>query len=206
MIATEAFEHFMRDHQSLVYTLAWRMLNNEAEAQDISQEVFLRAYRHFNELQSRATPTAWLRVVTRNLCLNHLVRYRYRWRFFSELHREQPDGSEAPEWTIADVRETDVTAFDQRQLVEQALSGLPSAQRVALVLYHFENLNFGQIAARLRISLSKVKMDIFRGRAALRRWLRGQQKREAWAVHRRPSEMAGLSSAFGRGLLLCPGH
>jgi hypothetical protein len=60
---------------------------------------------------------------------------------------------------------------DHRRLLEQALQKLPSAQRVPLVLFHFENLTYEEIAAKLRISLSKVKTDIFRGREALRKKL-----------------------------------
>ena len=58
---------------------------------------------------------------------------------------------------------------DRRALVEQALQKLPAAQRVPLVLHHFEELTYGEIAAKLGVSLGKVKTDIFRGREALRR-------------------------------------
>ena len=61
---------------------------------------------------------------------------------------------------------------DRRALVEQALQKLPVAQRVPLVLFHFEELTYGEIAAKLGVSLGKVKIDIFRGREALRRQLR----------------------------------
>lgn len=71
---------------------------------------------------------------------------------------------------------------DRRQLVHQALQKLPEAQRVPLVLYHFENLRYEEIAVKLGVSLSKVKTDIFRARDALRRRLKltiGDE--EGWA-------------------------
>src|SRR5690606_25444286 len=60
---------------------------------------------------------------------------------------------------------------DRRELLEQALQKLPDSQRVPLVLYHFEDMSYEEIAAHLRISLSKLKTDIHRGREALRRKL-----------------------------------
>jgi RNA polymerase sigma-70 factor (ECF subfamily) len=69
--------------------------------------------------------------------------------------------------------------------VEQALQKLPPAQRVPLVLYHLEELSYEEIAAKLRVSLAKVKTDIFRGREALRKKLRlqmGEEIRAAWDV------------------------
>ena len=65
-----------------------------------------------------------------------------------------------------------VDQADRRALVEQALQKLPAAQRVPLVLFHFEDLAYEEIAAKLGVSLGKVKTDIFRGREALRQRLR----------------------------------
>jgi RNA polymerase sigma-70 factor, ECF subfamily len=110
--------------------------------------------------------------VTRNLCLNHLTRYRARWRFFSEFSLEQKDDDREIEFAAPDTFEQDLETKDNRRLLEVALQKLPATQRVPLVLYHFEDLGYEEIAAKLRISLGKVKTDIFRGREALRKKLR----------------------------------
>jgi RNA polymerase sigma-70 factor, ECF subfamily len=172
MTDTDNFEAFMRAYQNMVFTTAIRLLGNEAEAQDVSQEVFLKAYERFADLQHSPTVGGWLKTVTRNLCLNHLTRYRARWRFFSELFSSESDEDftidiPAPE-TIGD----EVDGADRRRLLEHALQKLPASQRVPLVLYHFEHQRYEEIAAKLGISLSKVKTDIFRGREALRRKLK----------------------------------
>src|SRR5512132_1066678 len=91
MTDTHQFEVFMRAYQDMVYTTAVRLLGNEAEAEDISQEVFLKAYERCSDLSKSTTVGGWLKTVTRNLCLNHLSRYRARWRFFSEFSPEQKD-------------------------------------------------------------------------------------------------------------------
>ena len=173
MTDTEQFEAFMKAYQNMVFTTAVRLLANEAEAEDVSQEVFLKAYERYAELKDSPTIGGWLKTVTRNLCLNHLSRYRARWRFFSEIaaDRDEEDAS-MPEWAAPDTHEQQVATADQRQLLETVLQKLPPAQRVPLVLYHFEEMSYEEIAARLRVSLSKVKTDIHRAREALRRKLK----------------------------------
>lgn len=70
----------MRSYQDMVYSTAMRLLGSDADAQDMAQEAFMRAYDHFADLQGSTTAGGWLKTVTRNLCLNHLTRYRARWR------------------------------------------------------------------------------------------------------------------------------
>lgn len=162
----------MQDYQNMVFSTAYRLLGNTADAEDIAQEAFLKAYTHFGDLRDRRAAGGWLKTVTRNLALNHLTRYRARWRFFSEFDR---DGDDRPgfEARLAgeDVTELEAETADQRALLEVALNRLPDSQRVPLVLYHFENLSYDEIARQLRVSLGKVKTDIHRGREALRRRL-----------------------------------
>lgn len=174
----------MRDYQNMVFSTAMRLVANQAEAEDIAQEVFLKAYERFGDLRESPTAGGWLKTVTTNMSLNHLARYRSRWSFFSELFggRGQDDEQE-PEFAAPENVEEELANADRRALVEQALQKLPPAQRVPLVLYHLEDLSYEEIAAKLRVSLGKVKTDIFRGREALRKKLgaqRAAETRAAW--------------------------
>ena len=85
------FEAFVRQHQDLVFATAVRLLGRVAEAEDVSQTVFMKAFQRFGEIGGSPSAAGWLRTVTTNLCLNHLSRYRARWQFFSEL--DAPDES-----------------------------------------------------------------------------------------------------------------
>lgn len=163
------FTTFMRNYQNMVFSTAARITGNDAQAEDISQEVFLKAYDNYDHLSTSPTAGGWLKTVATNLSLNHLSRYRNRWRFFSELKREESGEGDAPEVDFAapDTFFAGVEAADRRVLVEQALAQLPEHQRVPLVLYHFEDMPYDEIAKRLRVSLAKVKTDILRARAAL---------------------------------------
>ena len=83
----------MNRHQNRVFSTAMRLVANSAEAEDIAQEVFLKAYERFAELSQSPTVRWWLKRVATNLSLNYLSRYRARWSFFSELFRgEEGDG------------------------------------------------------------------------------------------------------------------
>jgi RNA polymerase sigma-70 factor, ECF subfamily len=171
MIEAQQFETFVQNYQNMVYSTAMRLLANQTEAEDISQEVFLKAYERFGELRGSPTVGGWLKTVATNLSLNHLSRYRARWSFFSEMSSGEDDEREIEFPANEDLREQ-VAQADCHELVERALRQLPSAQRVPLVLYHLEGLSYEEIAAKLNVSLGKIKTDIFRGREALRRKLR----------------------------------
>lgn len=173
MTQAQQFELFMQNYQNMVFSTAMRLVANPAEAEDISQEVFLRAYERFAELVNSPTAGGWLKTVATNLSLNHLSRYRARWSFFSELFSRSGDEDDRP-FDIASEESIDeeLGRADCHEIVEQALRKLPTAQRVPLVLFHLEGLRYEEIAAKLNVSLGKVKTDIFRGREALRRKLK----------------------------------
>jgi RNA polymerase sigma-70 factor (ECF subfamily) len=166
------FEAFMKAYQNMVFSTAVRLVGNQAEAEDISQEVFLKAYERYAELSQSPTVGGWLKTVTTNLCLNHLSRYRARWRFFSEMFSAGDDDDFTVEIPAPNTINERLDESDHRRLLEQALRKLPQAQRVPLVLFHFEDLSYEEIAAKLSISLSKVKTDIFRARESLRQKLK----------------------------------
>ena len=173
----------MRDYQNMVFSTAMRLVANQAEAEDIAQEVFLKAYERFGDLRESPTAGGWLKTVATNMSLNHLARYRSRWSFFSELFGGKgQDDEQEPEFAAPENVEEELANADRRALVEQALQKLPPAQRVPLVLYHLEDLSYEEIAAKLRVSLGKVKTDIFRGREALRKKLGTRQAAETRAA------------------------
>ena len=175
MADPQQFEAFMLKYQNMVYSTAMRLLANPTEAQDVAQEVFLKAYERFAELGDSPTAGGWLKTVATNMSLNHLTRYRARWSFFSELVRgNDPDEAEPVEFAAPDTIEQDLEQADRHQVVETALAKLPPAQRVPLVLFHLQGLSYEEIAAKLNVSLGKVKTDIFRAREGLRKRLRTQ--------------------------------
>jgi RNA polymerase sigma-70 factor (ECF subfamily) len=156
----------MRAYQDMVFSTAARITGRDGPAEDIAQQVFLKAYENFAQLRTSPAAGGWLKTVARNLALNHATRYRRRWRFFSEMRSDDDDDAEMeipqPETAAADLDDD-----ARRAIVAEALQELPDHRRLPLVLYHFEEMSYEQIAQQLGISLSKVKIDIMRARGAL---------------------------------------
>jgi RNA polymerase sigma-70 factor, ECF subfamily len=166
----------MRAYQDMVFSTAARLAGNETQAEDIAQEVFIRAYEHFEDLRTSATAGGWLKTVTTNLTINYLTRYRKRWRFFSEMRPASDDSeTEGPEldWEVPDTILAEMSAEERCDIVDTALRRLPDHQRLPLVLYHFDDLSYQEIADKLNVSLTKIKTDIRRARAALLPMLQG---------------------------------
>lgn len=160
------FEAFLLEFQDMVYATAVRLLGSPAEAEDVAQTVFLKAYERFDQIGTSPTAAGWLKTVTTNACLNHLSRYRNRWRFFSELGtadaltvEQRSSGPQEPRTSGPQ---------DPDSVLDLALRRLPPHQRVPIVLFHFDDLSYQQIAERLGVSVGKVKTDIHRGRETLR--------------------------------------
>jgi RNA polymerase sigma-70 factor (ECF subfamily) len=172
MVDPQRFERLVCDYQDMVFTVAFRLVGQRAEAEDIAQTVFIKAYEHFAMLEAIESPGGWLRTVTRNLALNHLTRYRARWRMFSEMGNKDSDEDYAAQVPAPHSKRSPLDAAERAALVESALGALPEAQRISLVLFYFHNMSGEEIAERLNISLAKVKTDMHRGRETLRKRLR----------------------------------
>lgn len=164
------FENFVRQHQDMVFGIAVRMLGDPSEAEDVAQTVFLKAYERFDDLRCSPAVGGWLRTVTTNLCLNHLTRFRARWKLFSQL-RSADEGGDRPyedELVAKEDQNEDLERAEQNARLERGIRQLPPHQRVPIVLYHFEERSYREIAEVLGVSLGKIKTDIHRGREALR--------------------------------------
>ncbi len=171
MSDVDRFEAFVYRFQDMVFATAIRLLGRPADAEDVAQTVFLRAFERFDQIGDSPAAPGWLKTVTTNLCLNHLSRHRSRWRLFSELGRQDEEGGESEgfEATLAAASTGDaLVAEDQQEALERALGALPDHQRIPLVLYHYDERSYQEIAALLGVSLGKVKTDIHRGREALK--------------------------------------
>ena len=179
MTDADRFEAFVREFQDMVFGTAVRLVGNAPDAEDITQTVFLRAFQHAGAVVGNPRAAGWLKTVTTNLCLNHLSRYRARWKFFSELDREDASGEmrsfESNLMAPASEPLPAMSEAERAARLEDAVRRLPDHQRVPLVLFHFAQRSYEDIAATLGVSLAKLKTDLYRGRLALRRYLGGDR-------------------------------
>jgi RNA polymerase sigma-70 factor (ECF subfamily) len=177
MTDVQRFEAFVLAYQDMVFATAVRLVGREADAEDIAQTTFLKAWERFHDLDGNPAAGGWLKTVATNLALSHLTRYRSRWRLFSELSGgadvDRDDREFESTLAAADVTDEGLDRAEALAELERALRSLPPHQRVPLVLFHFDRRSYDEIAERLRVSVGKIKTDIHRGRLALRALLAG---------------------------------
>src|SRR5271155_2611681 len=116
---TAEFTTFMRAYQDMVFSTAARLAGNDEQAEDIAQEVFIRAYQHFADLRGSVTAGGWVENGTPKPPPNYLNRYRKRWRLFSEMRpaaaADDEDFAEI-EWEVPDTLLQDLGAEQRRAL------------------------------------------------------------------------------------------
>jgi RNA polymerase sigma-70 factor (ECF subfamily) len=157
------WEQVVREHSARVYRLAYRLSGNPQDAEDLTQETFVRVFRSLADF-SPGTFEGWLHRITTNLFLD-MVRRRQRIRFdaLPEDTERLPGRAPSPEQVYAD------THLDPQ--IQAALDALSPEFRVAVVLCDIEGLTYEEIAATLGIKLGTVRSRIHRGRVHLRQAL-----------------------------------
>ena len=152
---TAAFAALIRQHQSMVFSLALHMLRSRPAAEDLAQEVFLELYRSLPRIESGAHATSWLRKVTGHRCIDEIRRRR---------HRPELQVEELPEHGIAPVPR-EVFLEDRVQVL---LADLPARARMVVVLRFQEELEPSEIAEALEMPVNTVKSHLRRSLAVLR--------------------------------------
>lgn len=166
-----AFRTLVERHQNAVIGTVAKMLGSPNDAEDISQQVFLRIWRNAKRYRPDAKFTTYLFTITRNLVFNE-TRRRGRKKEVSSDEREENSNHQ-----IADSAERMPDAeFLQSELqlaVDAAIAALPETQRMAVVLRQYDQLSYEEIAGVLQLSVSAVKSLLFRARGTLRESLEG---------------------------------
>lgn len=157
------WSELVQEHADSVYRLAYRLSGNQHDAEDLTQETFMRVFRSLKHYQP-GTFEGWLHRITTNLFLD-MVRRRQRIRFdaLPEDTERLPGRAPSPEQVYAD------THLDPQ--IQAALDALSPEFRVAVVLCDIEGLTYEEIAATLGIKLGTVRSRIHRGRVQLRQAL-----------------------------------
>ncbi len=159
-----AFGELLRRYQNVVYAFACRMLGDTQEAEDVSQETFLRLYRTARRYRPGASLKAYLLKITKNICIDHFRKKR------PELMDELPDPADPQ--TPQDLLEGAIT-IDH---LEKAIDALPVGQRTALLLRHTEQLSYNRIAEVMDVSTGAVESLLVRARRTLKQRLADLQK------------------------------
>jgi RNA polymerase sigma-70 factor, ECF subfamily len=185
------WDEVVREHSARVYRLAYRLTGNTHDAEDLTQEVFVRVFRSLDSY-TPGTFEGWLHRITTNLFLD-MARRRQRIRF--EGLAEETAGR------LSGDEPTPAQAFDARHFdsdVQDALRALAPEYRAAVVLCDIEGLSYEEIASTLGVKLGTVRSRIHRGRAQLRGALEHRRPRHLGGAAARAAEPAPATAPGGR--------
>jgi RNA polymerase sigma-70 factor, ECF subfamily len=153
-----AFAELVREHQGMVFSIAYHFLQDRSLAEDLAQEVFLELYQSLDCIQSPAHLTYWLRRVTANRCIDQGRK---------KLRRRELGLEDAPEPSTPSPV-ADLLLLDRLQ---QSLAGLPEKQRLVVIMRFQEGLGPAEIAEALDMPVNTVKSTLHRSLADLRKGL-----------------------------------
>jgi RNA polymerase sigma-70 factor, ECF subfamily len=165
-----AFNEIVLRYKGKVYNYICRMVHSVMDAEDLTQETFVRAYLSIRSFQSRASLNTWLFRIATNLCIDYSRKQKTHLQPTSLSQEDSEDGAEMQ-------REIPDAAFDPQRLLlnkelgrcmDAALRELPEKLRTVVLLYDIEGLSYEEIASILDCPLGTVKSRLFNARAALR--------------------------------------
>lgn len=158
-----AFEELVDRHYQSVYRFAYRFLNDPPEAEDITQEVFLRVFRASKTYSPRAKFSTWLYTITKNLCFNELRKKRTV-SIVSIEDEMIPELPSVDDSTVSKIEEAEV-----RERVLVAVKSLPPNLRIAVILLKYHGLSYEEVAEILGCTINAVKLRVHRAKNFLAR-------------------------------------
>ena len=179
---TAAWEELVREHSRRIYNICYRFTGSSSDAEDLTQDVFIKVYRSLGTFDSRKGAfTTWVTTMTRNLLVDHFRRSKQE-RMTDSMDAAPSADEDAPTLgeRIEDVKpspEAILTRKDKQRLVHEALQKVSPDLREAVILRDIQDMDYREIAEVLKVPEGTVKSRINRGRAELARLLsrtRGQ--------------------------------
>ena len=165
----DAFAILVQRHQRRVFNLSWRLLQDYEDASEITQEIFLAAWQRLPAFRGEARFTTWLYRITYNCCLQQLERRKQERSLQTAVQAEQ-----ILEERSKKQAEDALEQHDRQAMVREQLEQLPARYRVVLILRHFQELTYEEMANILSMPVGTVKIHLFRARNLLKKRLLAQ--------------------------------
>ncbi len=168
-----AFEQLVKEHTGKVVGLAWRLVGNREEAEDLAQEAFLRLHRSLPKFRGESRIGTWLYRTTTRLAIDHLRRERIKRKlFFFRQSNEAPDPVELASDSRRDPGR-ELQSAQAMQALRKSLDTLSPRQQVIFTLRHYDGLPLKEIAGHLGLKTGTVKAHLHRAIMQLRKDLAG---------------------------------
>ena len=158
-----AFEQIILRYERRVFSLSMKLLGSAEDAQDASQDVFLRAFKYLHRLDTRKSIEPWLMQVTVNVCRNIGRNRQRRWNTFTEIVT-----SDAPCTNASSNPHSGLAEEQERQMLWRALETLPEKERMAVILRDIDGLSTAEVAEILGSSETTVRSQVSRARVRMK--------------------------------------
>ena len=168
------FNFLIEKYRRPIVNFMFRMVHNQAVAEELAQEVFLRVYRSRDTYRAEAKFTTWLYRIATNLGVNHARDTRHE-RAAQNVYLDQPDPETGTTPDVADARPlvVDEMVKDERmRAIRRHVMALPERQRTAVLMHKYQGLDYKEIGAVLKLSESATKSLLFRAYQTLRERLK----------------------------------
>jgi RNA polymerase sigma-70 factor (ECF subfamily) len=169
-----AFEYLVDKFRRPIVSFMYRMCHNQAIAEELAQEVFLRVYRSRASYQAEAKFTTWLYRIATNLAVNHARDTRTE-RMAPAVNLDEPDPETGTTPDVADATpsvEADILHQERLAAIRKHVMALPERQRVAVLMHKYQGLDYKEIGKVLKLSESATKSLLFRAYETLRERLK----------------------------------
>ena len=170
----EAFDVLLNKYRKQIIHFMFRMVHNQAVAEELAQEVFLRVYRSRETYRAEARFSTWLYRIATNLGVNHARDTRHE-RAASTVYLDEPDAETGTTPDVADTTpsaEAKILRTERMKAIKEHVMALPERQRTAVLMHKYEGLDYKQIGEVLKLSESATKSLLFRAYQTLREKLK----------------------------------
>lgn len=168
-----AFEELVSEYQKRIFSIAYRMLQNQEDAADLTQEVLVKIFKNLSRFQGDSKFSTWVYRVTTNACLDELKRAGRKYTAYSlDKEIETEDGSLSV--VLKDERPTPDESLEKKtiqQVVQKAIGNLHGEHRQVIILRDLQGFSYEEIAKVLQCSVGTVKSRISRARGNLKKFL-----------------------------------
>lgn len=163
----DAFEELVKRYEGNVYTVAYRLMGNHADASDLAQDAFIRAYQSLQSFREDAGFATWLYRITSNICLDEIRKHNRHKKLSLDEMILNPGGN--PILAVTELSpEENLEKTEVKDLVQRYLNTLSREHRLILILREIQGLSYKEIAFCLDCSINTVKTRLLRARQALK--------------------------------------
>ncbi|HET6559358.1 MAG TPA: sigma-70 family RNA polymerase sigma factor [Prolixibacteraceae bacterium] len=171
-----AFAFLVERYQNMVYSLAFKLLKNTEDAEEMAQDTFIKAFQKLEMYEGKSKFSTWLYSITYNACISELRKRRIHFSSLEDQHFSDHDEMKMHSYFTENKKE------DQERYLAIALGKLPEDDQVLVTLYYYENQSMDEISMITGLTVSNIKVKIHRARKRMYELLHELLKEEMYSL------------------------